>query len=61
MERKITKNKHQYKLSLPIEIMRNLQWDENIKVKYVEVTTNLGKGILLVDKKNVLNLEIKNE
>ena len=61
MERKITKNKHQYKLSLPIEIVRNLQWDENIKVKYVEVTTNLGKGILLVDKKNVLNLEIKNE
>lgn len=61
MERKITRNKHQYKLSLPIEIVRNLQWDENITIKCVEVTTPLGKGILLVDKKSVLNLEIKNE
>ncbi|MDP3990591.1 MAG: hypothetical protein Q8Q01_05300 [archaeon] len=61
MERKITKNKHQYKLSLPIDIVRNLDWDENTKVRCLEVATAMGKGILLVDKKSILKLEIKDE
>lgn len=57
MKRKITKNNHQYKISLPIEIVRKLNWDNSTEIKLQEVKTPLGKGILIVkDKKEVLRL-----
>jgi len=62
MKRKITKNRHQYKVSLPIELVRKLDWSEETSVKFHEVETPLGKGMLIVkDRKNpVLKMEIKN-
>ena len=60
MNRKITKNKHQYKVSLPIEIIRKLGWNENTEIKFHEVETPLGKGMLIVkDKVKPLKLEVK--
>ncbi len=62
MKRKITKNRHQYKVSLPIELVRKLDWSEETSVKFHEVETPLGKGMLIVkDRKNpALKMEIKN-
>ena len=48
MKRKITKNNHQYKVSLPIEILRKLNWNQETPVKFHEVETPLGKGMLIV-------------
>ena len=60
MKRKITKNNHQYKVSLPIELVRKLNFDENTPVKFHEVDTPLGKGMLIVkEKSKALKLELK--
>ncbi len=60
MKRKITKNNHQYKVSLPIELLRKLKWDHSTEIKFHEVDTPLGKGMLIVkDKINPLKLRIK--
>ena len=60
MKRKITKNNHQYKVSLPIELIRKLNWDGKTNVRFHEVSTPLGKGMLIVrNKDDVLKLEIK--
>ena len=60
MKRKITKNNHQYKVSLPIELLRKLNWNESTPVKFHEVETPLGKGMLLVkEKAKALKLEMK--
>jgi hypothetical protein len=52
MKRKITKNNHQYKVSLPIEIVRKLDWDHNTSIKFHEVETPFGRG-MLITKDNV--------
>ena len=60
MNRKITKNKHQYKVSLPVEILRRLKWDEKTPVKFHEVDSPLGKGMLIIkDDIKPLKLEVK--
>lgn len=57
MKRKITKNKHQYKISLPIELIRKLRWENNNEIEVREVSTRLGKGLLIVsNKENILKL-----
>ncbi len=60
MKRKITKNNHQYKVSLPIEILRKLKWDEETPVRFKEVDTPLGKGMILIkDDDKPLKMEVK--
>ncbi|MBW2965566.1 hypothetical protein KY342_00515 [Candidatus Woesearchaeota archaeon] len=61
MKRKIIKNKHQYKVNLPIELIRKLNWDKNTSIRFHEVQTPLGKGMLIIkdNKKDVLKLEVK--
>lgn len=51
MKRKITKNRHQYKVSIPIELVRRLGWDENTEIHFHEVDTKAGKGIALLKDK----------
>ncbi|MCK4589438.1 MAG: hypothetical protein KAT77_03280 [Nanoarchaeota archaeon] len=58
MKRKITQNKHQYKVSLPIELVRKLNWDNSTEIKFHEVETALGKGLLIV-KNNEKVLRLK--
>jgi len=61
MKRKIIKNKHQYKVNLPIELLRKLNWDNNTSIKFHEVSTPLGKGMLIIkdNNKDVLKLVMK--
>ena len=60
MKRKITKNNHQYKVSLPIEMLRKLNWDDSTPVRFREVDTPLGKGMLLIrDEDKALKLGLK--
>ena len=60
MKRKITKNKHQYKVSLPIELVRKLDWDESTEIKFHEVDSPLGKGMLIVkDKTTAIKMVVK--
>ncbi|MBS3127715.1 hypothetical protein J4410_01075 [Candidatus Woesearchaeota archaeon] len=61
MKRKITKNIHQYRLNLPIELMRDLSWDDQVEVDCQAVSTKMGKGILLLPsrKTNMLKVELK--
>ncbi len=58
MGRKITKNNHQYKVSLPIELIRKLGWDESTSIIFHEVNSSSGKGLLVVkDKSEVIRLK----
>ncbi|MEE9525456.1 MAG: hypothetical protein V3V78_02500 [Candidatus Woesearchaeota archaeon] len=58
MKRKITKNNHQYKVSLPIELLRKLNWDHSTEIRFHEVDSPKGKGLLIVkDKKEILKLK----
>jgi hypothetical protein len=60
MIRKITKNNHQFKVSLPIELLRKLCWDDSTNIKFHEVETPLGKGLLIIKNKDeVLKLKIR--
>jgi len=58
MKRKIIKNRHQYKVNLPIELLRKLNWDNNTDIKFHEVQTPLGKGMLIIknNKKSALKM-----
>ena len=49
MKRKITKNNHQYKVSLPIELVRRMKWNNSTEIRFHEVDTPLGKGLLIVE------------
>ena len=49
MKRKITKNNHQYKVSIPIELVRKMGWGGETGVRFQEVETPLGKGLLIVE------------
>ena len=57
MKRKITKNRHQYKVSIPIELIRNLGWDEKTEIHFDEVQTPVGKGVVLLKEKMPLKVE----
>ncbi len=58
MKRKITRNKHQYKVNLPIRLLRKLSWDDSTGVNFIEVKTPHGDGILILkDKEEVLELK----
>ncbi len=61
MKRKIIKNRHQYKVNLPIELLRKLNWNESTDIKFHEVSTPLGKGMLIIkdNGKDVLKLVVK--
>jgi len=48
MKRKITKNKHQYKVSLPIELLRKLNWNHETTIRFHEVETPQGRGIVIL-------------
>ncbi|MFT4303832.1 MAG: hypothetical protein ACMXYG_04660 [Candidatus Woesearchaeota archaeon] len=49
---KITKNNHQYKVNLPIELVRKLSWDDSTFIEIKEVETPLGKGIIILRNKD---------
>ena len=58
MKRKITKNNHQYKVSLPVELLRKLNWDHSTEILFKEVDTPEGKGIVILKNKDeVLKLK----
>ena len=58
MKRKIIKNKHQFKVNLPIELLRKLGWDHSTDIRFKEVDTPLGKGMLIIkDNEEVLDLK----
>jgi len=59
MKRKIIKNKHQYKVNLPIELLRKLNWNESTDIKFHEVQTPLGKGMLIVKDNNKITLKLE--
>jgi hypothetical protein len=60
MKRKITKNKHQYKVSLPVEMIRKLSWDEATPISFKEVETPLGKGLLILrETEDAMRLDVK--
>ena len=61
MKRKIVKNRHQYKVNLPIELLRKLNWNESTDIKFHEVSTPLGKGMLIIkdNGKDVLKLVMR--
>ncbi|MBW2963719.1 hypothetical protein KY306_03010 [Candidatus Woesearchaeota archaeon] len=58
MKRKITKNKHQYKVSLPVEMIRKLNWSNSTEIRFHEVETPAGRGLLIV-KNNEKVLKLK--
>ena len=49
MKRKITKNNHQYKVSIPIELVRKMLWEGGTNIKFQEVDTPMGKGLLILE------------
>ena len=57
MKRKITRNRHQYKVSIPIELIRRLGWDENTEIHFDEVQTPVGKGVVMLKEKMPLKVE----
>ena len=58
MKRKITKNNHQYKVSLPVELLRKLDWDHSTEIQFKEVMTPEGPGlVILKNKQEVLRLK----
>lgn len=58
MKRKIIKNKHQYKVNLPVELLRKFGWDHSTQIRFKEVDTPLGKGMLIIqDDEEVLELK----
>ncbi|MFC1727967.1 hypothetical protein ACFLZ7_00710 [Nanoarchaeota archaeon] len=60
MKRKITQNKHQYKVSLPVELLRKLDWDGSTEIKFHEVDTPQGRGLLILKNKDeVMKLNIR--
>jgi len=60
MKRKIIKNRHQFKVNLPIELVRKMQWDENTEIKFHHVDTKLGEGLLILPNDEIpLKLKIK--
>jgi hypothetical protein len=58
MKRKITRNRHQYKVSIPIELIRSLGWDEKTEIHFHEVDTKAGKGIALLKDKLAVEVGI---
>jgi len=60
MRRKIVKNKHQFKLSVPIELVRKLGLDDkdNNSIIIKEVITKHGPGFVVL-KDNEEILEVK--
>ena len=58
MKRKITRNRHQYKVSIPIELIRRLGWDENTELHFDEVQTLAGKGVVMLREKLPLEVRI---
>jgi hypothetical protein len=58
MKRKIIKNRHQYKVNLPIELLRRLNWNESTDIKFHEVSTPLGKGMLIIKNNNKTALKL---
>ena len=60
MRRKIIKNRHQYKVNLPIELLRRLQWDDSTNIVFQEVETSKGKGLIILrDKEEVMRVDIR--
>jgi len=52
MKRKITKNNHQYKVSLPIELVRRMKWGNSTEIRFHQVDTPMGKGLLIIENKD---------
>jgi len=48
MKRKLIKNKHQYKLNVPIELVRKLGLDKESSVIVKEVNTPKGPGFVVL-------------
>lgn len=60
MIRKITKNKHQYKVCLPVKMLRKMSWDDSTMIEFREVETPLGKGLLIIkNKEDVMKVDVE--
>jgi len=60
MRRKITKNRHQYKVSLPVKLLRKMGWDGETAVVFKEVETPEGKGLVMIKSKDeVMRIELR--
>lgn len=56
MKRKLVKNKHQYKLNIPIELVRKLELSNSVIIK--EALTSEGPGIVILkDKRDVMEVK----
>jgi hypothetical protein len=62
MIRKIIKNLHQFRVNIPVELVRKLKWNENTVVRFHEVDTSLGKCMLIAKDETIgkLKVDIKN-
>jgi hypothetical protein len=53
MSRKITKNHKQYKVTVPIALLRKLNWSENTKIRFQEVKTPSGTGLVILPEEQI--------
>tara|TARA_Y100000310_G_scaffold340768_1_gene437687 strand:+ start:1464 stop:1640 length:177 start_codon:yes stop_codon:yes gene_type:complete len=57
MRRKVIKNCDQFKLNIPIALVRKLNLEEHSTVRFIEANTKHGKGFVVVkDQEEVLEL-----
>ena len=54
MERRLIRNKHQFKLNLPTVLVRELGFDKCINISIQKVKTSEGEGIVLLKERKVV-------
>ena len=54
MERRLIRNKHQFKLNLPTVLVRELGFDKCINISIQKVETSEGEGIILLKERKVV-------
>jgi len=57
MKRSIVCNNNQYKLTIPIELVRKFQLDKDNSVLIKEVNTSKGPGIVILKDDEVVEVE----
>ncbi len=53
MARKITKNHKQYKVTVPIALLRKLNWSENTRIRFHEIKTPSGTDIAMLPDEEI--------
>jgi len=54
MKRRLVKNRHQYKLNVPIELVRKLGLNKGNSVIVEEVKTPEGNGFIVLKDNNII-------